>query len=217
MLPAPPPMSDRDEVIALLRAWQSSSPDTRGDPSKLPIASIVAAPIYRVAITRIAEQRGVRVRPRMPGPRRAGQLVTRVDPWTIEEIALPLEAKLGRRIEKEIEDAPEIGSDCERCRGEGQAGCTACGGSGYRPSGQHGREHPCATCNGTGRVVCTPCGGLGGFVGPQVAWAEIVEGTVSRIVRPSGLPEQAVLDVDAAIERGAGVPIARDDHWGGSV
>jgi hypothetical protein len=213
MLPAPPPMSDRDEVIALLRAWHEGSPDVRADPTAISITSIVAAPIYRIAITRIAEQRGVRARPKMPGPRGIGATADRVDPWHIADLTLPAEARTGRRKELEIEGAPEISSDCERCRGEGKCACGTCNGTGRVGHGKH--QHTCHSCNGAGRTICASCGGLGAFVGPQVAWAEIVEGTNARVVRPSGIPDQAVLDLDAAIERGGGAVLVKDDAWSG--
>jgi hypothetical protein len=215
MLAAPPPMSDRDEVLVLLRSWHGGSPGTRHDPLSLAIRSIVATPLHRIAITRVAENRGVNVRGRTPAGRRPLSTQAPIDVWSIPELDIPEGSKLGTRVEQVLEDLPERVSDCERCRGEGRIACTACHGAGVRGHGKH--RHVCGACSGTGHASCLPCTGLGGFIGPPVAWSAIVEGTMTRIVRAPGISDEAALDVDALLSRGLGTVVTRDDAWSGSV
>lgn len=213
MLAAPPPKSDRDEVIALLRSWQSGG--ERADPLTLGIKSIVAMPIHRIAISRIAENRGVKAQMRTPAARRTLPPGRAFDAWQLAELEHPTGAAVGRRLEVVLEGQADIVSDCERCRGEGRVSCTPCNGSGRIRSGQH--AHPCGTCNGSGRVTCVSCTGLGGFAGLPVAWSEIVEGTVSRVVRPPGISDAAALDMDDVLGRGLGTIVAKVDPWDGNV
>ncbi len=215
MLAAPPPLSDRDEVIALLRAWHGESPGTRHDPLGLRIRSIVATPIHRIAITRIAENRGIDVRARMPAARRPSSSQAPIDLWQFEDLEIEEGSRLGTRIERVLDDLPERVSDCERCRGEGKNACTSCLGTGVRGHGKH--RHVCGACSGAGHSTCVSCTGLGAFIGPPVAWSAIVEGTLTRIVRAPGITDQAALDVDAALERGLGTIVMRDDAWSGTV
>lgn len=215
MLAAPPPLSDRDEVIGLLRKWHEESPGTRHDPRTLSIRSVTATPIHRIAITRLAENRGLGVRARAPAPRRPTSSQAPVDLWAIDALDLPEGSKLGTRVEHVLEDLPERVQDCERCRGEGKISCGACHGTGVRGHGKH--RHVCGACSGTGSTTCVSCTGLGGFIGPTVAWSAIVEGTASRVVRAPGISDEAALDVDAALERGLGTVVMRDDAWSGSV
>lgn len=214
MLAAPPPKSDRDEVIALLRAWQSAGGE-RADPLALGIKSIVAVPVHRIAISRIAENRGVKAQLRTPAGRRSLPPERRFDVWQLEDLEHGASAHVGRRLEKVLEDQPEMVSDCERCRGAGEIACTPCNGSGRIRSGQH--AHHCGTCGGSGRVTCVSCTGLGGFSGLPVAWSEIVEGTVSRIVRPAGITDAAALDMHDVLARGLGSVVAKLDPWDGST
>ncbi len=215
MLAAPPPLSDRDEVLVLLRKWQEESPGTRHDPRTLDIKSIVATPIHRIAITCIGENRGVGVRSRNPAARRPPSSQAPIDAWQIEELEIPEHSKLGTRIEQELADLPERVSDCERCRGDGKIACSVCHGSGVSGHGKH--RHVCGACSGTGSSVCASCSGLGGFIGPAFAWSAIVEGTATRIVRAAGITDEAALDIDAALERGLGMVVHRDDAWNGAV
>ncbi len=215
MLAAPPPLSDRDEVLSLLRAWHGDSPATRRDPRALGIRSIVATPVHRIAITRVAENRGIGVRARMPAGRRPPSAQAPIDVWAIADLEIPLGSKLGTRIERVLEDLPERVSDCERCRGEGRVSCTACQGTGVRGHGKH--RHVCGACSGAGHSTCLPCTGLGGFIGPPFAWSSIAEGTATRIVRAPGISDEAALDVDAALARGLGTVVLRDDAWSGAV
>lgn len=215
MLAAPPPLSDRDEVIALLRKWHAESPDTRHDPLSLPIKSIAATPIHRIAITRLAENRGVAVRARVPTARRPTSSQAPIDLWSLETLDIPEGSKLGTRVEQVLEGLPERAHDCERCRGEGKIACGACHGSGVRGHGKH--RHVCGACSGSGSTTCVSCTGLGAFLGPPVAWSAIVEGTLTRIVRAPGISDAAALDIDAALERGLGTVVMRDDAWSGVV
>lgn len=215
MLAAPPPLSDRDEVLALLRAWHADSPGTRVDPRSLTIASVVASPIHRVAITRVAENRGIDVRPRMAAARRSVAGAPPVDVWQYDELFIPLGSTLGTRVEKVLEGLPERVSDCPRCHGEGKVTCAPCQGTGVRGQGQ--LRHVCAACSGVGHTPCVPCGGLGGFLGAPVAWSAIVEGTMTRIVRPAWLANDVALAIDAALAQGTGSIVTRDDAWNGAV
>lgn len=215
MLAAPPPLGDRDEVLALLRAWHGASPETRIAPGDVPIRDIVAMPVHRIAITRIAENRGIGVRARAPAARRPLGTQAPVDVWAIEALDIPEGSRLGTRIEKVLEGEPERVHDCERCSGEGRVSCSACQGTGVRGHGKH--RHVCGACSGSGHASCVPCTGLGAFVGPAYAWATIAEGTATRIVRPPGISDEAALDVDAALSRGLGTVVLRDDAWGGAV
>ncbi|MFO0682943.1 MAG: zinc finger-like domain-containing protein [Sandaracinus sp.] len=213
MLAAPPPLSDRDEVLALLRALHAESPSTRRDPASLRIRAIVATPVHRIAITRVAENRGLRVQPRMPAPRRPPTPQALVDAWQMPELDLPEGSPIGQRAEKLLDHLPERVSDCERCRGAGKVTCTLCNGAGVRGHGQH--RHVCAACSGHGSTECVPCHGMGGFAGPPIAWSAIVEGTATRIVRAPGISDEAALDVDAVLAKGRGAVVVRDDAWSG--
>jgi hypothetical protein len=215
MLAAPPPPSDRDEVIGLLRRWHESHPGARRDPTKLAIDSVDASPIHRIAITRIAESRGVSVRPRTPASRKTVASLAPIDPWTIAELDLPEGSRVGTRKEHDLAGEADRVAECERCRGEGKMRCGACHGSGVRGRGMH--HHVCGACSGAGHVTCLSCTGLGGFSGPVYAWSAIVEGTHTRIVRAPGISDEAALDVDAALERGLGTVITRDDAWSGAI
>jgi len=215
VLAAPPPLSDRDEVIALLRAWHADGPDTRYAPASLDIRSIVAIPVHRVAITRIAENRGTGSVPRTPTTRRVQTTLDPIDPWSIPELDLSDDSPVGRRIEKVLEGEPDRVSDCGRCAGEGRLRCGACGGSGYVGGGKHRRR--CEACGGSGMVSCTSCGGLGAFAGPPIAWSVIAEGSLTRVVRPAGISDQAALDLDAALGRGLGALVLRENAWNGTL
>ena len=215
MLAAPPPLSDRDEVLALLRQWHAEDPGTRQDPRGLAIKSIVATPIHRISITSIGENRGIGVRVRNPAAKRPPSSQAPIDAWQIDELEMAPGSKLGTRVEHELKDLPERVSDCERCRGAGKITCSVCRGTGVTGSGKH--RHVCGPCSGSGSTTCVSCTGLGGFIGPPFAWSAIVEGTATRIVRAPGISDEAALDVDAALERGLGTVIQRDDVWNGSV
>lgn len=51
---------------------------------------------------------------------------------------------------------------CDKCNGNGQVQCPACGGKGgKKPDNLKFSWEPCACCNGKGEIVCSKCKGKG--------------------------------------------------------